>query len=125
MVKLERKNIEKFSSHDSDETNLKATEGKSGKFDLKLGSLLVGTLLYNGNIWQFSYSEEFKNANSIPLVNFPSKDKVYESSQLWPFFASRLPGNAQLDADSSRDDIVILLQKYGRHVITNPYVLAD
>ena len=67
----------------------------------------------------------FKNANSIPLVNFPSKDKVYESSQLWPFFASRLPGNAQLDADSSRDDIVTLLQKYGRHVITNPYVLAD
>ena len=118
-------NIVKVLWHDSDETNLKATEGKSGKFDLKLGSLLVGTLLYNGNIWQFSYSEEFKNANCIPLVNFPSKDKVYESSQLWPFFASRLPGNAQLDADSSRDDIVTLLQKYGRHVITNPYVLAD
>ena len=64
-------NIVKVFWHDSDETNLKATEGKSGKFDLKLGSLLVGTLLYNGNIWQFSYSEEFKNANCISTGQTP------------------------------------------------------
>ena len=82
MVKLERKNIEKFSSHDSDETNLKATEGKSGKFDLKLGSLLVGTLLYNGNIWQFSYSEEFKNAVTFnPDKRFEKRYAQYNVPQ--------------------------------------------
>lgn len=117
-------NIIKMFWHDSDETNLKAIDGKTGKFDLMLGTLLVGTLIYSSGVWTFSYSEEFKKQTaSAPLVNFPSKDKVYESNQLWPFFASRLPGNAKLESEASSDDVVTLLQKYGRHVITNPYVL--
>lgn len=117
-------NIIKLFWHDSDETNLKAVSGKTGKFDLMLGTLHVGTLIYSNDVWKFSYSDEFKQQTSfIPLVNFPSKDKVYESDQLWPFFASRLPGNAKLESEASKDDIVTLLQKYGRHVITNPYVL--
>lgn len=117
-------NIVKVFWHDSEETNLKATEGMTGKFDLLLGTLLVGTLIYSGGVWSFFYSEEFKKQEKAsPLVNFPQKDKVYESDQLWPFFASRLPGNAQLGQEASKDDIVTLLQKYGRHVITNPYVL--
>lgn len=111
--------------HDSDETNVKAAEGKSGKFDLMLGTLLVGTLLYSNNMWKFSYSDTFKGQSQYaPLANFPSKDKVYESDQLWPFFASRLPGNAQLESELEKEDIVSLLRKYGTHVITNPYVLA-
>lgn len=117
-------NIIKMFWHDSDEINLMAIEGKTGKFDLMLGSLLVGTLIYSNGVWKFSYSDEFKQqTSSAPLVNFPSKDKVYESDQLWPFFASRLPGNAELENEASKDDIVTLLKKYGRHVITNPYVL--
>lgn len=118
-------NIEKMFWHDSDESNLKATEGATGKFDLLLGTLLVGTLVYSNGVWKFSYSDDFKKqGKTAPLVNFPLKDKVYESSQLWPFFASRLPGNAQLEHDPSKDDILTLLQKYGRQVITNPYVLV-
>ncbi len=117
-------NIVKMFWHDSDETNLKATEGMTGKFDLLLGTLLVGTLVYSSGIWTFSYSDEFKKQDETsPLVNFPQKDKVYESDQLWPFFASRLPGNAQLEQEASKEDIVSLLKKYGKHVITNPYVL--
>lgn len=117
-------NMVKVFWHDSDETNLKAAEGRSGKFDLMLGALLVGTLLYSGGVWRFSYSEAFKKQpGAMPLINFPSKERVYESGQLWPFFASRLPGNAKLEQESSREDVVALLAKYGRHVITNPYVL--
>lgn len=119
------KNIVKMFWHDSDETNINAVEGRTGKFDLLLGTLLVGTLVYSGGVWKFSYSAEFRNQiTTAPLVNFPQKNKVYESSQLWPFFASRLPGNAKLDQDASNEDIVTLLQKYGRQVITNPYVLS-
>lgn len=119
-----KENIIKLFWHDSEETNIKTPEGKTRKFDLLLGSLIVGTLVYSSGTWIFSYSEDFKKQNTnAPLVNFPSKERIYESSQLWPFFASRLPGNAQLAKESSKDDIVTLLQKYGKHVITNPYVL--
>lgn len=111
--------------HDSEETNIKAIAGKSGKFDLLLGGRIVGTLCYMDNIWTFSYSEEFKAQDDIaPLVNFPDKERVYKSGQLWPFFASRLPGNAKLKEDAEDADILTLLQKYGKHVITNPYVLV-
>ena len=117
-------NVVKMFWHDSNETNWKASEGKTGKFDLLLGSLLVGTLVYSSGVWTFSYSEEFKKQDkAVPLINFPQKEKVYESNQLWPFFASRLPGAAQLEQEASKEDIVTLLQKYDRHVITNPYVL--
>ena len=70
------------------------------------------------------YSDDFKKQSDMaPLVNFPYIDQVYESDQLWPFFASRLPGNAQIDSSSENLGIVELLRKYGQHVITNPYTL--
>lgn len=109
--------------HDSDETNLRAAQGSSGRFDLMLGTLLVGTLLYANNQWTFSYSEAYKDQTEhSPLVNFPQLNKEYQSNQLWPFFASRLPGTAQLQKEKDLDP-VSLLKKYGKHVITNPYTL--
>lgn len=110
--------------HDSDETNYKAVAGESGKFDLYYSRLLIGTLSYERGEWKFVYSEDFKNQSEIAtLVNFPSTDQVYTSSQLWPFFASRLPGAAQVDSTLDNVGIVELLRKYGKHVITNPYIL--
>ncbi|MDO5488873.1 MAG: HipA N-terminal domain-containing protein [Bacteroidaceae bacterium] len=97
------------------------------KFRINLGKLLVGTLLYSGGMWYFSYSNEFKNQNGVlPLANFPSKDKEYSASELWPFFASRIPSNAQLQIDKNKpqENIVTLLQKFGRRTITNPYELC-
>ncbi len=110
--------------HDSNETNYKTIAGESGKFDLYLQRLLVGTLTFVDGKWHFAYSEEFKNQSFYaPLVNFPSKTQQYESEQLWPFFASRLPGAAQSEGKTENIGIVELLRKYGKHVITNPYVL--
>lgn len=95
-------------------------------FNINLGKLLVGTLLYSDGTWYFSYSDEFKNQTHItPLANFPSKDKEYSAHELWPFFASRIPSNAQLQLGKNKpqDNIVTLLQKFGRRTVANPYEL--
>lgn len=95
-------------------------------FILILNKLEIGTLSYADNVWIFSYSEEFKRQRDIlPLVNFPTVDKEYISSELWPFFVSRIPGRAQLQApkDTDRQDLVSLLKNYGRKTIANPYQL--
>lgn len=96
------------------------------KFNLNIGKLLVGTLLYSDQMWYFNYSNEFKIQNRIlPLTNFPSKDKEYAASELWPFFASRIPSNAQLqiEKDQPQEDIVTLLKKFGRRTVSNPFEL--
>lgn len=95
-------------------------------FNVNLGRLLVGTLLYSDGMWYFNYSDEFKLQNRIlPLINFPSKEKEYSSKELWPFFASRIPSNAQLqiDKDTPQEDIVTLLRRFGRRTVANPYEL--
>lgn len=96
------------------------------KFNLNIGKLLVGTLLYSDQMWYFNYSNEFKIQNRIlPLTNFPSKDKEYAARELWPFFASRIPSNAQLqiEKDQPQEDIVTLLKKFGRRTVSNPFEL--
>ena len=86
---------------------------KDAAFNVSLGKLKVGTLLYSGGVWQFSYSEEFKHQSRIvPLSNFPAKDKTSRfrsSSQL------------QLDKDAPREDLVTLLRKFGRRTIATPF----
>lgn len=110
--------------HDSEQTNYKAVAGESGRFDLYINKLLVGTLTFQNNKWRFVYSDDFKNQSEyVPLVNFPSINQVYESDQLWPFFASRLPGSTQLNDSAENSSVIELLRKYGQHVITNPYKL--
>ena len=102
------------------------SHGSKGRFDLMLGDLLVGVLLYEDGAWSFTYSDEYKAQDKLePLVNFPNLDQVYKSDQLWPFFASRLPGVTELkEKERESMDVLSLLKKYGRHVITNPYKLV-
>jgi HipA-like protein len=95
-------------------------------FHVNLGRLLVGILLYSDGMWYFNYSDEFKLQNRIlPLTNFPSKDKEYSTKELWPFFASRIPSNAQLqlDKDTPQEDMVTLLRRFGKRTVANPYEL--
>ena len=95
-------------------------------FNISFGKLLVGTLLYSDGLWIFSYSDDFKNQNRVaPLANFPTKDREYSTRELWPFFTSRIPSNAQLqiDKDAPTEDLVSLLIRFGRKTVSNPYVL--
>ena len=108
------------------ETNLQAVKGRKGRFDLMRGDLRVGVLLYEDGTWSFTYSDEYKAQDKLePLINFPNLDQVYKSDQLWPFFASRLPGVSEpKDKERESMDVLSLLKKYGCHVITNPYKLV-
>ena len=96
-------------------------------FNISLENLVVGTLRYSDGMWYFNYSEDFKLQKRIlPLTNFPSKDKEYSTRDLWPFFASRIPSNAQLqiDKNNGKEDVVSLLRRYGGRTVANPYELS-
>lgn len=95
------------------------------KFALSFGKLLIGELTFSDGKWYFSYSLEFKSQKHIqPLVNFPTKEKEYVSNELWPFFASRIPSDAQLQISSGTRDLIDSLKRYGRQTITNSFVLS-
>lgn len=101
-----------------------------GEFVLTYNKLVIGYLSINEGKWTFEYSEEFKRQNDVlPLSNFPDKNTIYSSKELWPFFASRIPSAAQLEGrdlpvnkDAERNE-VNLLRKYGHKTITNPFTL--
>lgn len=103
----------------------------NGVFSLKFTNKNIGTLKYNDSKWVFFYSEEFKKNPTIsPITDFPDIDKVYESSELWPFFASRIPALNQpyqfkkiASAKADTNDAVALLKIFGSNTITNPYEL--
>jgi HipA-like protein len=102
------------------------TENKDVNFQLYYNNEIIGNLSFMDGCWKFEYSDEFKLQNKIlPLVNFPQKEKTYQSNTLWPFFASRIPGSAQLMASEKNQDtdLTHLLKKYGKRSITNPFVL--
>ncbi|MGV8137050.1 MAG: HipA N-terminal domain-containing protein [Mangrovibacterium sp.] len=99
------------------------------QFTLSYNKLVIGYLSINQGKWVFEYSEEFKKQGEIlPLSNFPNKELVYKSDELWPFFATRIPSAAQLERKTKVNDLaerdeVNLLRKYGHRTITNPFVL--
>lgn len=126
MKKINRILKKLFWSDDGQDTVLVAD--KDATFNVNLGDLLVGTLCYSDGIWEFCYSEEFKNQSRIlPLANFPVKDKVYQTRELWPFFTSRIPSNAQLqiDKDKSKSSVIEMLHDFGRWTIANPFELKQ
>ncbi len=111
---------------DEQDVILISQTNEQANFSLLFGELEIGTLSYVDNVWKFSYSEEFKSQkNILPLVNFPTLDKEYVSSELWPFFISRIPSLAQRQAKecNEKKDLVSLLKNYGRKTIANPYQL--
>ncbi|MBR4114710.1 MAG: HipA N-terminal domain-containing protein [Bacteroidales bacterium] len=101
-------------------------ESESFSFGLFYNQVKVGSLNYNDGIWTFEYTEDFKSQKTIlPLINFPNKEKTYSSKDLWPFFASRIPSNAQLQKnDDEVPNLIDMLKKFGKNVISNPYVLS-
>lgn len=101
------------------------------KFRLKYQDNTVGYLNFDGTIWVFNYSSWFKEQDDLePLFEFPQKDKVYKSSELWPFFESRIPSLKQPKIQKylenhplDRYDKVKLLELFGITSVNNPYKL--
>ena len=110
-----------------------APSASKGLFHLKYGDFLIGVLTYEGNVWTFEYSNEFRNQGNInPIIDFPDVSKVYKNNDLWPFFASRIPSINQefqlkkiRKANIDSNDAVELLKLFGSETITNPFKLSS
>ena len=106
--------------------------GIKADFNLAFEKIIIGTLTFNDGKWIFKYSDEFKKNNVFsPIIDFPDKDKVYTSPELWPFFASRIPSLNQpyhdkkiKQANADKNDSVALLRLFGKNTITNPFRLS-
>lgn len=112
---------------------LEVQSGKEAQFELYLDEILVGKLKYQNGQWEFSYSQQFKEYKGIrPLADFPDISKTYKSTELWPFFSSRIPSMARtrvrkvVERESiAQNDLLALLERFGKRTITNPYVLES
>src|SRR5690554_267000 len=102
------------------------------KFQLKYQDDTIGYLNFDGSIWTFSYSAWFINQDELqPLFEFPKKDKVYTSLELWPFFESRIPSKKQPKIQKyleshpfDHDNKIKLLELFGITSVNNPYKLV-
>ncbi|MGB5941586.1 MAG: HipA N-terminal domain-containing protein [Leeuwenhoekiella sp.] len=103
------------------------------KFVVKIDDLDIGYLNRKNNLWQFQYSEKFKNQTRYHrLVGFSDLNKVYQSDILWPFFKIRIPGLKQpqikeiIEKDNiDENDEALLLRRFGRRAISNRYLLES
>jgi hypothetical protein len=101
-------------------------------FELKLGSLHVGTLSRERQEWVFAYTEAFCRQRQVaPLVDFPMVGRVYRSEDLWPFFALRIPSTTQASVQAylrergqTQAEAADLMKKFGRRSISNPFLLT-
>jgi len=92
---------------------------------------VIAVLSYNGNVWEFKYTDEFiQNPLTKPIKDFPDINRTYTSEKLWPFFASRIPSINQpfhlkklKKANIREDDPIGLLKLFGKVTISNPFKL--
>ncbi|GAB4421381.1 MAG: hypothetical protein OHK0039_36110 [Bacteroidia bacterium] len=111
--------------------DVETPEGVEARFVLVYHALEIGTLTLRNGEWVFAYSKAFKAQTTIkPLINFPSKEKTYRSTVLWPFFLHRIPGTAQPRVQNiiRKEQIdptnpVALLRRFGEQTIANPFRL--
>ena len=113
-------------------THVHAPPEARAKFLLTYGDLLVGTLTVQGGLWQFEYSDEFKQSKELrPIIGFRDVDRIYQNKDLWQFFAMRIPSSEQPEVEEilrhehiEEDDAVNLLKRFGGRTIANPFELT-
>lgn len=113
--------------------NLRPPKNLKCIFSLVYKNLEIGRLILEEGIWTFRYSKQFKDQDLLPpLIDFPNLNKEYKSEELWPIFASRIPSLNQplVQQIITRDGIdknneAELLKRFGKHSISNPFVLED
>jgi HipA-like protein len=99
-------------------------------FNLKYNNQKIGKLTFDNGTWYFEYSDWYKNQEEFrPLIEFPNKDKQYQSKELWTFFSSRIPSLKQpkvqefININKDKVAPIELLKKFGKTSINNPYKL--
>jgi HipA-like protein len=104
---------------------------KQKKFELLFKDKVIGYLEHKDNKWRFKYDDEYKNNPFVPIIiDFPDINKEYEFDELPPFFAARIPNLNQpfhfkklKKYNGDKDDLVSLLEIFGKKSINNPYEL--
>ncbi len=105
----------------------------TASFVLMVDRIKVGFLSNRDGMWEFSYTDEFRDRSEEyhAIVGFPDLNKTYQSVTLWPFFQIRIPGLKQpavqevLKKESiNANNQVDLLKRFGRKSISNPYELV-
>ncbi len=112
---------------------IEAKPEDEAKFLLKYKNLSVGTLSVKIGVWTFAYSEEFKNQDQLrPILELPDVKTIYQSPDLWQFFAMRIPsleqpaiGEILKNEHIKEDDAVKLLKRFGKRTIANPFDLQN
>lgn len=102
------------------------------EFRLIYGQLPLGVLSYQNSVWEWKYSDAFRAQERIvPLIEFPDVNRVYQTEELWPFFATRAPSLKRPDIlqiiereHIDKNDEVALLTRFGQRTITNPFELV-
>jgi|AntRauTorckE5430_2_1112549.scaffolds.fasta_scaffold13246_3 hypothetical protein len=102
------------------------------KFELKYEDLLIGILEWSNGFWIFEYSEDFKLQSRLKLIpDFPTVDKVYQSTELYPFFVQRIPSLKQPKVQQTikkenieNTDEATMLRLFGYRTISNPFLLS-
>ena len=129
MMKSVRKGSPSYPRKRADE-RVAGAEGRAA-FDLTFGDTVVGHLEYANDTWIFVYDAAFRNQKRMrPIVGFRDTGKEYRSKRLWPFFRTRIPSTQQpaVGAVVRREridpnDAVVMLQRFGRRTISNPFEL--
>jgi hypothetical protein len=101
------------------------------RFVLKIKDLVIGHLWTEDGQWVYEYSEDFRNQDYYArLTGFCKLDKTYCFKYLWPFFQIRIPGLKQpmikeiiRDENLDASNEAVLLRRFGRLSMSNPYVL--
>lgn len=95
--------------------------------------LPIGRLQFDGEHYQFVYLRGARDAKRLhgfqPLASFPRLEEVYESDELFPLFANRLPSRSRPDYDEyveclnvprdEHDPIALLSRSGGARVTDN------
>lgn len=100
-------------------------------FLLTYGDLLIGKLTAKQGLWHFEYSEEFRRQDELrPILEMPNVNEVYQSPNLWQFFAMRIPSLEQPEIEEILErehieelDSIRLLERFGKRTIANPFEL--
>lgn len=101
-------------------------------FKLKYEDLLIGTLEWEESLWIFKYSENFKQQMRLkPIPDFPKINRIYKSTELYPFFVQRIPSLKQPKVQKTikkkeikKTDEATMLKLFGYRSISNPFLLS-
>ena len=127
------KKIFNWFSKGEEEVTLNLPKNEKTVFTLKIDNVEVGKLRCENGVWEFFYSDEFKNEyyqDYKRIAGFPELNKIYKKETLWPFFLVRIPGLKQpaikeiIERENiDKENEAELLKRFGQKSISNPYEL--